>query len=140
MAERLLFFSNTRRRYLSISNSTHRTASLPSPPLPAYRLAADDAKLASEAAISAPATAAATAGARRTINQGLSTSAGGGGGGEDGGGGGGVGHREAAHRAWEAEKKLRRRVEALERRLDERGVELQAAEEQTAKAKVLLER
>eukprot|EP00904_Undaria_pinnatifida_P003934 jgi/Undpi1/13541/HiC_scaffold_8.g03200.m1 len=97
-------------------------------------------RLGSETAISAPATAAATAGARRTINQGLSTSAGGGGGGEDGGGGGGVGHREAAHRAWEAEKKLRRRVEALERRLDERGVELQAAEEQTAKAKVLLER
>lgn len=50
------------------------------------------------------------------------------------------GQREAAHRAWEAEKKLRRRVEALERRLEERGVELQAAEGQTAKARDLLAR
>lgn len=50
------------------------------------------------------------------------------------------GHREAAHRAWEVEKKLRRRVEALERRLEERGVELQAAEGQVAKAKDLLTR
>lgn len=57
-----------------------------------------------------------------------------------GGGGGLGGHREAARRAWEAEKKLRRRVEALERRLDERGVELQAAEGQAAKAKDLLAR
>eukprot|EP00903_Cladosiphon_okamuranus_P020140 g18493.t1 len=55
--------------------------------------------------------------------------------------GAGVGsHREAAHRAWEAEKKLRRRVEALERRLEERGAELQAAEGQVAKAKDLLAR
>lgn len=58
----------------------------------------------------------------------------------NGNGGGGTGHREAAHRAWEAEKKLRRRVEALERRLEERGIELQAAEGQTAKAKDLLTR
>lgn len=50
------------------------------------------------------------------------------------------GQREAAQRTWEAEKKLRRRVEALERRLEERGVELQAAEGQTAKARDLLAR
>ncbi|CAN0158413.1 unnamed protein product, partial [Ectocarpus sp. 4 AP-2014] len=54
---------------------------------------------------------------------------------------GGSGHREAAvGRAVEAEKKLRRRVGALEKRLEERGVELQAAEGQTAKAKDLLAR
>ncbi|CAM9576248.1 unnamed protein product [Pylaiella littoralis] len=68
----------------------------------------------------------------------LATSGNGGGGGNSGGGG--TGHREAAHRAWEAEKKLRRRVEALERRLEERGVELQAAEGQAARAKDLLTR
>lgn len=60
----------------------------------------------------------------------------------DGAHDGGLGgaQREVAQRAWETEKKLRRRVEALERRLDERGIELHAAEGQTAKAKDLLSR
>lgn len=49
-------------------------------------------------------------------------------------------HRDAAHRAWEAERKLRKRVETLERRLDERGVELQAAESQATQARDQLAR
>lgn len=44
-------------------------------------------------------------------------------------------NREALHRARETEQKLRRRVEVLERRLDERGVELRAAESQVSEAR-----
>ncbi|CAM9575309.1 unnamed protein product, partial [Discosporangium mesarthrocarpum] len=50
------------------------------------------------------------------------------------------GAREASLKAWELEKKLRRRIESLERRLDEKGAELQAAEGQAAQARDLLAR
>lgn len=55
------------------------------------------------------------------------------------------GRRQAANQSPVEQKKLlrllpHRRVEALERRLEEKGVELRAAEAQTAKARDLLAR
>jgi len=42
--------------------------------------------------------------------------------------------------AWEAEKKMRRRIEVLEKRLEDKGHELEAAEGQAQQARDLLQR